>query len=92
MITSLVFRVNGELQEQPRIYIPQRQSIAGAIDQIMVVPFKALRICRKQYGFAWTNGPDNRGRTRGFAINPQNPTEMYAGSVVVGCTSVIIPA
>lgn len=37
-------------------------------------------------GLTWaTKGPDNRGgRTRGMAINPNNPAEMYVGGVSGG--------
>ena len=61
-----------------------QEDISSAIQSLENMPESSI-------GLAWDErGPDNRGgRTRGFAINPQNPTEMYAGSVVVGYTLVI---
>ena len=56
-----------------------QEDISSAIQSLENMPESSI-------GLAWDErGPDNRGgRTRGFAINPQNPTEMYAGSVSGG--------
>jgi len=56
-----------------------QEDIQSAIESVKNMPESSL-------GLTWEErGPDNRGgRTRGLAINPTNPTEMYAGGVSGG--------
>ena len=56
-----------------------QEDILSAIEGLEYVPESSL-------GLSWAErGPDNRGgRTRGLAINPTTPSEMYAGSVSGG--------
>ena len=56
-----------------------QEDIQSAIESVKNMPESSL-------GLTWVErGPDNRGgRTRGLAINPTNPSEMYAGGVSGG--------
>jgi hypothetical protein len=56
-----------------------QEDVLSAIESLKDMPESSI-------GLTWgERGPDNRGgRTRGLAINPQNPTEMYTGSVSGG--------
>ena len=56
-----------------------QEDIQNAIESLENMPESSI-------GLAWMEkGPDNRGgRTRGLAINPSNPSEMYMGSVSGG--------
>ena len=56
-----------------------QEDILSAIESLKYAPESSL-------GLSWAErGPDNRGgRTRGLAINPTTPSEMYAGSVSGG--------
>ena len=56
-----------------------QEDIQSAIESVKNMPESSL-------GLTWEErGPDNRGgRTRGLAINPTNPSEMYAGGVSGG--------
>ena len=56
-----------------------QEDIISAIESLKDMPESSI-------GLVWAErGPDNRGgRTRGLAINPQNPSEMYAGGVSGG--------
>ncbi|MDA8687413.1 hypothetical protein N9L72_02775 [Schleiferiaceae bacterium] len=56
-----------------------QEDIQSAIESLADMPESAI-------GLNWAErGPNNRGgRTRGLAINPSNPNEMYVGSVSGG--------
>ena len=56
-----------------------QEDIQSAIESLADMPESAI-------GLNWAErGPNNRGgRTRGLAINPSNPSEMYVGSVSGG--------
>ena len=56
-----------------------QEDILSAIESVQNMPESAI-------GLTWEEkGPDNRGgRTRGLAINPANPSEMYTGGVSGG--------
>jgi len=56
-----------------------QEDIQSAIESVENMPESSL-------GLTWVErGPDNRGgRTRGLAINPTNPSQMYAGGVSGG--------
>lgn len=56
-----------------------QEDIQSAIESLKNMPESSL-------GLTWAErGPDNRGgRTRGLAINPTNPAEMYTGGVSGG--------
>ena len=56
-----------------------QEDVLSAIESLKDMPESSI-------GLTWgERGPDNRGgRTRGLAINPQNPSEMYTGSVSGG--------
>jgi len=56
-----------------------QEDIQSAIESLENMPESAI-------GLNWAErGPNNRGgRTRGLAINPSNPSEMYVGSVSGG--------
>ena len=55
------------------------EAVEAALDRLKDMPESAI-------GLTWASkGPDNRGgRTRGLAINPSNPAEMYTGGVSGG--------
>ena len=56
-----------------------QEDIQNAIESLANMPESSI-------GLNWAErGPNNRGgRTRGLAINPNNPSEMYVGSVSGG--------
>jgi len=56
-----------------------QEDVLSAIESLKDMPESSI-------GLTWgERGPDNRGgRTRGLAINPQNPSEIYTGSVSGG--------
>jgi hypothetical protein len=56
-----------------------QEDIEAAIESLKNMPESSI-------GLTWAEkGPNNRGgRTRGLAINPANPAEMYVGSVSGG--------
>ena len=56
-----------------------QEDIQSAIESLANMPESSI-------GLNWAErGPNNRGgRTRGLAINPANPSEMYVGSVSGG--------
>jgi len=56
-----------------------QEDIQSAIESLENMPESSI-------GLSWgERGPNNRGgRTRGLAINPANPSEMYVGSVSGG--------